>query len=262
MRILSLSSLKGGTGKTALAAHLGVALTQENLRCLIVDFDPQNALGCWFGMELGERLGICRTGLNAVELLHFQRKSRAEAPYLPFGATTEKELAQLEAVLERDADWLRRRLTEVAASEYDIVVLDTPSGNNVFSRQALAASDVAVVVLLPDSSSYATLPAQEWFLDRYARSRADFRGAYYLVNQMDGRSELSRDVKAALANVISDAALPAAVPWDESMREAHARRNLVYQRYPDSQTWATVKELAAPLAALVRGGDDPPFARK
>ena len=244
MKTISLISLKGGTGKTALAAHLGAALIQENQRALVVDADPQNALGHWFGMEMGERTGLARIGLDAGELLHYKRRSRSEVPYLPFGSSTDDELMQLERTLFDDPEWLARRLPQITGNEYDIVILDTASGNSLWTRQALAASDIAVAVLLPDSGSYATLPQLEHFISRFGSQYQRFTGTGFLVNQMDGRSDLSRDVKAALYNLIPDSALPFSIPNDESFREAYARRQTLYQRYPDSQAIASIRELA------------------
>jgi hypothetical protein len=43
-RVISVSSQKGGVGKTTMAANLGVAWSEQGQRVLLVDLDPQFAL--------------------------------------------------------------------------------------------------------------------------------------------------------------------------------------------------------------------------
>lgn len=252
MKIISLFSVKGGTGRTSLATHLGGVLTHGNVRTLVVEADPQNGLGQWLGAEPGERMGLSRRSLSSSELLQFLRRLRVEVPFLPFGQCPDDELAQLEETWRHEPHWLRRRIEELAGNDYDVILLDAQAGRTPLAYQALRASNMVLAILLPDAASYATVPMMEDLLNQHCRGRANFSGAYYLVNQMDARFELSRDVKAALTGLLSQAVLPMAVPFDESLREAGAQRQTLFHRHPDSQVIATLREIGSWIAEAVR----------
>lgn len=49
MKTIAIANQKGGTGKTTTAYNLGIALTQQGYRVLMVDFDPQANLSCYCG---------------------------------------------------------------------------------------------------------------------------------------------------------------------------------------------------------------------
>lgn len=47
-RIITIAQQKGGSGKTTLAANLGVMLSRAGQRVAFLDTDPQGSLGRWF----------------------------------------------------------------------------------------------------------------------------------------------------------------------------------------------------------------------
>lgn len=50
MKTIAIANQKGGTGKTTTTYNLGIALTQQGYRVLMVDFDPQGNLSCYCGI--------------------------------------------------------------------------------------------------------------------------------------------------------------------------------------------------------------------
>ncbi len=61
-KVITIAQQKGGAGKTTVAAHIAVALSQKGNRVAIIDIDPQGSLGCWHSIR-EERFGEGYTGL-------------------------------------------------------------------------------------------------------------------------------------------------------------------------------------------------------
>ena len=51
MRKIAILNFKGGTGKTTTAVNLSYALSLKNYKVLIIDCDPQGAIGSWLGLN-------------------------------------------------------------------------------------------------------------------------------------------------------------------------------------------------------------------
>ena len=61
MKILTLASQKGGTGKTTLAVHLAVIAFEEGERVALVDLDPQRSTGDWWRARERDDLVLVET---------------------------------------------------------------------------------------------------------------------------------------------------------------------------------------------------------
>ena len=65
MKVISVVSAKGGVGKTTLTANLATALHRLGVpTVLVVDLDPQNALGLHFGADPGALAGVSLASLS------------------------------------------------------------------------------------------------------------------------------------------------------------------------------------------------------
>ncbi|WP_373048362.1 cellulose biosynthesis protein BcsQ [Vulgatibacter sp.] len=247
-RIVALVSLCGGTGRTTVAANLAQTLAAGGHRVLAVDLDPQNVLALHFGLDPLERVGMGRAGLSVHEATAYIGKQRSGAAVLPFGFLADADLAETESRLAADPAWLRLRIEAFAPSDCEYLILDVPAGRNAWSRQALSLADEVLVVLTPNPTSYASVPATESVL-------ADVEAeSVYLVNGFDGRSALDRDLVASLRAALPDRVLPFAIQRDEVVREALLHRASVLQEAVDSQVAADFAQLGEWLRARSGAG--------
>lgn len=109
--IITLASLKGGSGKTSLSVHLAHAIADTGCRVLLVDADPQGSASSWAA-------------------------ARDENP--PF------------SVVGMARDTLHRELPDLLGS-YDHAVIDTPPRTSKLTGSAIVSSDLVLIPVQPSS---------------------------------------------------------------------------------------------------------------
>lgn len=229
MNHISIISLKGGTGRTTIAANLG-RLMAERGRTLVVDLDPQNALGLSLGMPVSESLGIATPDLDRDHLATYLRTNPTNVPYIPFGRPAASTLTALAAHLKLDPGWLARRIETLIPPACEYVIYDTAAARGPFLNQAIAIAQLVIVVLEACPLSYALLPEIEALLDEAKGGDK----ALFLLNRVDNRRPLTRDIREEFAAALGDSLIPTLIEDDEHAREATANRTTCIDRAPYS----------------------------
>ena len=151
MKVISVSNIKGGVGKSSTAATLGAGLADKGYKVLLIDSDPQTNLTMCFlpeqaddapslyhvyaeGKNIDEvKVGL-RKGLNLV--IGDFALCNADMQFLKAG-----RLKLLEKALKNQKE------------KYDFVIIDTPPNLGVLSLNAFIASDYIIVPMAVDSFS-------------------------------------------------------------------------------------------------------------
>lgn len=244
LKKVAIYSLKGGTGRTTISANLGAELTRRGVPCLLVDTDPQNTLGLHFGMEMGERFGMALPGGSYADFEAYRRRNTTKVAHVPFGHLTPDEVLDIQDERQLAGEWLSSCLSRYVPPETELILVDMPPGFDRWAVRALASVDLVLVVLQADGASYATTPmVEELLLDRAPDTVA------YLINQVDTRHALSRDVRDSLGNLLGERLLPFVVPYDEALRESLAQQRVLLEHAPDSRAASSIAKLADWLLA-------------
>jgi chromosome partitioning protein len=246
MKLIAFVSAKGGTGRTTLAANLGVILARAGHRVLALDCDPQNALGTHLGMPPGLRVGIAE-GSSSNEIIEYVAAQRGVVPYIPFGARDRDDLQQAEGTLLADSGWLLRRVLEIVPSGTELVLVDTPAGERVWTEHVLKIADAIVGVHLPDAACFATLPVMAVMVDRRCRGSEMTPAVWHVLNQMEPHSELARDAEFLLRQHLGEWLVPCSVPRDPVVGEAWAQQLPVALHSPMTGAVAALRELSERL---------------
>ena len=143
MKIISVSNVKGGVGKTSTAAILSAGLTQRGNSVLMIDSDPQTNLTMCFLPEPPD-------GTPSIYHVYADGKSLDEVK------TSIKENLDLIIgdfeLCNADMQFLKagrlkmlRKAIKSIKSDYDFIVIDTPPNLGILSLNAFLVSDYIIV---------------------------------------------------------------------------------------------------------------------
>lgn len=113
-KVITIAQQKGGAGKTTLAAHIAVALSQKGNRVAVIDIDPQGSLTHWHKIR-EERFGEGYTGLT-------------------FTAVSGWRVGGEVTRLRRQSDY---------------VIIDSPPHTETEARSAIRSADIIVIPVQP-----------------------------------------------------------------------------------------------------------------
>jgi cellulose biosynthesis protein BcsQ len=160
VHVLSISSLKGGVGKTTVTLGLASAAFSRGLRTLVVDLDPQSDASTGLDVHVSGHLTIA-------DVLAAPKERTVRQAIAPSGWTrgrpgTVDVLIGSPSAINFDGPhpsireiWkLEEALAHVEA-DYDLVLVDCAPSLNALTRTAWAASDRVVVVTEPGLFSVA-----------------------------------------------------------------------------------------------------------
>ncbi len=144
-RVITVTSGKGGVGKTTATANLAVALAQLNKRVVCIDADiGLRNLDVVMGLEnrIVYDLVDVVEGRCKLRQAMVKDKRAPDLYLLPAAQTRDKT-----AVTPQDMV----RLTNELRADYDFILIDSPAGIEWGFRNALAPADEVVVITNPEA---------------------------------------------------------------------------------------------------------------
>ena len=165
VQIVSVSSLKGGVGKTSVTTGLASAALMRGMRTLVVDLDPHADSTTSLAVARGD-------GTEVAQLLRNARRSRVSehvvrSGWLDLLPPEHRSEARLDVVVGsalsstfdrpdiRPRDLRRLKALLTGLTGYDLVLLDCPPSLSGLTRIAWSAADQVVLVAEPSLFSVA-----------------------------------------------------------------------------------------------------------
>jgi len=161
VHVLSVSSLKGGVGKTTVTLGLASAAFARGVRTLVVDLDPQSDVSTGMDIQVAGHL-------NVADVLASPKEKIVRSAIAPSGWTRSNPNSTIDVMIGspsainfdgphpsiRDIWKLEEALANVEA-DYELVLIDCAPSLNALTRTAWAASDRVAVVTEPGLFSVA-----------------------------------------------------------------------------------------------------------
>ncbi len=152
MHVLSVSSLKGGVGKTTVALGLASAALNRGLNTLVIDLDPQCDATSGLAAPSDQ-------GFSVAEVLQTGKVATLERAIVPSAWFRDSKMDVLvgsprSLLLDNPAPsvndvWKLEEVLVRIEDDYDLVIIDTPPSINALTRTAWVASDRVILVTEP-----------------------------------------------------------------------------------------------------------------
>lgn len=196
MRVIAVTGLKGGVGKTSTAVNLAALSAAAGHRTLLWDLDPQGAATYCLDLKPKLRGGASRLigggrgGLGAVA-----RHTNIERLDVVPADTTVREIDRVLSLSGKPSRPIRRLLAGTKGSA-DVVVLDCPPGLSAVVEAVASVADVLLVPVVPEP-----LPLRA--LERFTEFLADTKTASPKIvapfmSMIDRRKPIHRRVEAEI----------------------------------------------------------------
>ena len=238
VRVIAVTSGKGGVGKTNVSVNLGVAMAEEGQRVMLLDADLGLAnVDVMLGLHPEYDLSHVIQGQRTLEEVIVTGPAGLHIVPASSGTKAMAELSPMEHA------GVIRAFSELN-HELDVLIIDTAAGISdsvvSFSR---AAQEVIVVVCdepasITDAYALIKLLSREYGIQRFR----------VLANMAHSAQE-GRELFAKISRVTErylDVTLDfiGAVPFDDYLRKAIKRQKAVVEAYPRSRAAMAFKTLA------------------
>ncbi len=139
-RVVAVANQKGGVGKTTTAVNLAASLAVLERRVLLVDLDPQGAVGLSFGLARpdikGGMLDVFVRGENIAQFI--VPVGRIELGIVPANVWSDQDEESYMLAVQPE---ILVRAIDIVRPLFDYIILDTPPTIGPAAVASLSASD-------------------------------------------------------------------------------------------------------------------------
>lgn len=238
VKVIAVTSGKGGVGKTNLSVNLGTALANNGRAVMLMDAD--------LGLANVDVLLGLQPHFNLSHVLNGERTLGEIIVTTPNGlqvvpaASGTQHMAELEPA---ECAGVIHAFSEIG-HQVDVMLVDTSAGiSDSVVRFSQASQQVIVVVCdepasITDAYALIKVLSREYGIDRFhivanmVRNEQEGRGLFTKISRV---TERFLDVTLEFTGM---------VPYDESLRKAVQRQKTVVEAFPNSRSAIALKGLA------------------
>lgn len=156
-RIISVTSQKGGVGKTATVTNMAVGLVSLGYKTAIIDMDAQGHIALSFGIKKTDlKKTIYDVLVGEATMRDIKQNAFGVDLYLSNNTLSDlspKVMAHLNAKLFPAPKYLLRKAIAQIKNLYDYILIDTSPSNDMQTMNSLLASTDIIIPVLPEGLS-------------------------------------------------------------------------------------------------------------
>jgi chromosome partitioning protein len=232
--VISVVNQKGGIGKTTTVVNLSAAIARLGYPVLVIDIDPQANASATLGlMDPYEVKSTAATiMLDKTDAVAPWYDTIEEQVQLIYGhvqlTKVERELLRISMTMP--ALVLRKRLSRMALTEDQIVLIDCPPSLSLLTVNALVASNYYLIPM--ESGSKYSLDGYE-DLEELIRDVKDVNPDLdilgVLITKHDGRKNVCKAMKAAIERRFQGKVFATTIVSAAKIQEAESTKKTVFQ---------------------------------
>ncbi len=232
VRVYTIASGKGGTGKTSVTVNLGTALAMLGKKTIVLDADIGMA-------NLGLLLGLERCKITLHEVLSGSAEINEAIYEGPAGLKVVPSGLSLKGFQKSKPDRLKQVMTALIDG-MDYVLIDAPAGISKDGIIPLAIADRVLLVVNPELASMADALKTKALTEMLGRH---IEGAILNRAELE-KTELNRNKVSEILGV----KILELIPEDVNVRRAAAFKVPAVIRTPTSPASIAFRRLAAQIA--------------
>jgi chromosome partitioning protein len=239
-KIISIANFKGGVGKTTSTIGIGVALSQQGKKVLLIDLDPQ--------FNLTQSLGFLETEKPIYGSL------RGEYPLSPIFVSetlsfVASSLDLIKAEIELSAEFKREeiltRLFAPLKNHYDYILIDCPPSLGLLTVNAFVASDE---IYVPIEAEFLALKGYTILNEAIGRIGLGIDRVF--ITKYDGRKILNRNVLDTMRQSLGDLVFQTVIRENIALAEAPTQGKDIFEYAPKSSGASDYWQLSQEIIAI------------